>query len=139
MKTAPTILLLSRLLFQFSIKLQCFLLAETKFDRKVCIIGSILSFCSLDSNFPYFAYFSFCSVREIRSRNIMVYHTSKIFVYNIDRKFNKFWLYSIRPCCFVSIERLIYLIYIFRSWSKSKLIESGKTFSFMVLILRWFS
>ena len=37
---------------------------------------------------------------------MIVYDTSKIIINNIDRKFNKFKRYSMRPCCFVCVERL---------------------------------
>ena len=51
----------------------------------------------------------------------MVYNTSKIFVNNFGRKFNKLKWYSIKLCCFVCTERLNYIIYIFlKSWRQVK-------------------
>ena len=57
----------------------------------------------------------------------MVFDVRKIFVNNIGRKFYKFKQYSIKPCCFVCIERLNDLIVtsFVEAGSKSKLREFG--------------
>ena len=64
------------------------------------------------------------------------YHTSKIYVNKVDRKFNKFKWDSIRLCCFACISDLtILFISSLNAGGKPKLKESGKKFSFMLTTL----
>ena len=70
----------------------------------------------------------------MRSRYILVYDAGKIYVNIIGRKFDKFKQYSIRPCCFVCIERFNYLIYLCLPW---KLDVSQNPRSLFKRLLLW--